>query len=168
MRRREGDGCPVMGALQLVGDRWTLLIVRELARHGRRTTDLLAALHPISSRTLLARLREMEADKILLRQNFHGSPPRVEYMLTERGAVLLPLVGALRVAGEALRCGACEEHFRREGDYCDACPHRRDSTVRDDERYSVSDMHADDNNNNNGGAHERDSRREMDDSIVLL
>jgi len=165
MRRRKGDGCPVMGALQLVGDRWTLLIVRELARRSRRTTDLLAALHPISSRTLLARLREMEADKILLRQNFHGSPPRVEYMLTERGALLLPLVAALRAAGEALRCGACEEHLRRDGDYCDACP-RRDIGSSSSRDFNA-DAHS--KSGSDGGVrYERDSRRESDDSIVLL
>ena len=61
MRRREGDGCPVAGALQLVGDKWTMLVVRDLFRGPKRTTELLTALHPISSRTLVARLRGRES-----------------------------------------------------------------------------------------------------------
>jgi DNA-binding HxlR family transcriptional regulator len=56
MRRREGDGCPVAGALQLIGDKWTLLVVRDLARGPRRTTELIEGLHPFSSRTLVDRL----------------------------------------------------------------------------------------------------------------
>lgn len=89
MRRREGDGCPVAGALQLVGDKWTMLVVRDLFQGARRTTELLAALHPISSRTLVGRLRDMERDTLIERRDYGGSPPRVEYVLTERGRLLL-------------------------------------------------------------------------------
>ena len=122
MRRREGDGCPVWGALQVVGDKWTLLIVRDLLRAPRRTTELLSGLHPISSRTLMDRLRDMEADALIERRDLGGSPPHVEYVLTERGRRLSPLVGALHAAGEALDCNACEDRRERHGDYCDACP----------------------------------------------
>src|SRR5215210_4672324 len=81
MRRREGDGCPVAGALQLVGDKWTMLVVRDLFRGPKRTTELLTALHPISSRTLVARLRDMEQDALVERRDYGGSPPHVEYAL---------------------------------------------------------------------------------------
>ncbi|HEX8073146.1 MAG TPA: helix-turn-helix domain-containing protein [Pyrinomonadaceae bacterium] len=124
MRRRRGDGCPVAGMLQVVGDRWTLLVVRDLARAPRRTTDLLAALHPISSRTLLARLRELEHDRLVERRDYGGSPPHVEYALTERGRVLLPLVDLLRTLGEQLGCADCAGRKARRGDYCDTCPQR--------------------------------------------
>ena len=148
MRRREGDGCPVSGALQVVGDKWTMLIVRDLARGARRTNDLLASLHPISSRTLVERLRDMERDALLERHNFGGSPPHVEYALTERGRLLLPMVEALRVLGERLGCADCEERRARFGDYCEACPHREPH-----ERTP---------------AQSPSSRRAHDDSIVLL
>ena len=122
MRRREGDGCPVWGALQVVGDKWTMLIVRDLARGPRRTTELLAGLQPISSRTLMDRLRDMERDALIERRDLGGSPPHVEYVLTERGRLLTPLVEALRAAGEALDCNACEDRHERHGSYCASCP----------------------------------------------
>lgn len=121
MRRREGDGCPVWGALQLVGDKWTLLIVRELARGARRTTELIENLQPISSRTLVDRLRDMEQDALVERRDMGGSPPHVEYALTGRGRLLLPVLEALRAAGEALDCNDCDERRERHGSYCDTC-----------------------------------------------
>ena len=132
MRRRRGDGCPVAGILQVLGDRWTLLVVRDLARAPRRTTELLNALHPISSRTLVARLREMEHDAIVMRRNFGGSPPHVEYELTERGRRLLPLIDMLRELGEALGCNECADRKARLGAYCDTCPqqHARPAPTR--------------------------------------
>ena len=123
MRRREGDGCPVWGALQVVGDKWTLRIVRDLAGAPRRTTELLARLHPISSRTLMDRLRDMEGDRLIERRDLGGSPPHVEYVLTERGRLLTPLLDALRAAGEALDCNSCDDRLSRHDSYCDACPH---------------------------------------------
>src|SRR5918998_4050368 len=122
MRRREGDGCPVWGALQVVGDKWTLLIVRDLTRGPRRTTELLAGLQPISSRTLLDRLRDMERDALIERRDLGSNPPHVEYALTERGRLLTPLLDALREVGAALDCNACDDRHERQGSFCDACP----------------------------------------------
>lgn len=124
MRRRRGDGCPVAGALQVVGDRWTMLVVRDLVAGPRRTTELLAALHPISSRTLLGRLREMEHDGLVARRNYGGSPPHVEYSLTGRGRLLLPLLDGLRHLGETLGCNTCDDRAEKYGDLCPACPRR--------------------------------------------
>lgn len=146
MRRREGDGCPVAGALQLVGDKWTMLVVRDLALGPKRTRELLDALYPISSRTLLGRLRDMERDALIERHAYKGAPPRVEYVLTERGRKLLPLLDALRRLGEALDCNECEDRREHLGDYCDACPRHQ---TKEPARAPVS-------------------RRERDDSIVLL
>jgi DNA-binding HxlR family transcriptional regulator len=147
LRRREGDGCPVAGALQLVGDKWTMLVVRDLVAGPKRTTELLAALHPISSRTLVGRLRDMERDELIERHDFGGSPPHVEYTLTERGRRLLPFLDALRRLGQSLDCNECEDRRERLGDYCEACPQRSDS---EPVRAPVA------------------RRRERDDSIVLL
>ena len=147
MRRREGDGCPVTGALQLVGDKWTMLVVRDLSSGPRRTTELLAALHPISSRTLVGRLRDMEHDSLIERRDFGGSPPHVEYILTERGRLLLPFLDALRQLGETLDCNSCEDRMERLGAYCEACPQHN---VEQREPHSST------------------PRRLRDDSIVLL
>lgn len=147
MRRREGDGCPVAGALQIVGDKWTMLVARDLIDGPRRTTELLAGLHPISSRTLVGRLRDMERDALIERRDFGGSPPHVEYVLTERGRLLLPLLDALKKLGETLDCNECADRKERTGDYCIACPHNYEETAS---RAPTS------------------TRRERDDSIVLL
>ena len=127
MRRREGDGCPIAGALQVIGDKWTMLIVRDLVNGPRRTTELIAMLHPISSRTLVQRLRDMERDEFVERRDLGGNPPHVEYNLTERGRILLPFIDALRKLGETLDCNECEDRKVQRGDYCEACP-RRDGT----------------------------------------
>lgn len=148
MRRRKGDGCPVAGALQVVGDKWTLLVVRDLARAPRRTTELIAALHPISSRTLVGRLRDLERDSLVERRDYGGSPPHVEYALTERGRLLLPLLESLRQLGLSLGCNDCEDRRSQLGDYCDACPRKE---IRE---------HA--------PAAPPTRQRERDDSIVLL
>ena len=148
MRRREGDGCPVAGALQVIGDKWTMLVVRDLVAGAKRTTELLAALHPISSRTLVGRLRDMERDAIIERRDYGGSPPHVEYVLTDRGRLLIPLLEALRTLGQSLDCNECEDRRRRIGSYCEACPHN--------------------NSENSRQVRPPSSRRGRDDSIVLL
>ena len=122
MRRRELDGCPVASALQLIGDKWTLLIVRDLVNGPRRTLELLSGLAPISSRTLVARLRDMETDQLVERIDFGGNPPHVEYVLTERGRRLLPLIESLRQLGELLSCSNCDYRRERMNSFCDVCP----------------------------------------------
>ena len=122
MRRRKIDGCPIAGALQMIGDKWTMLIVRDLANGPRRTMELINGLFPISSRTLVGRLRDMEKDQLLERTDFGGNPPHIEYGLTERGRLLLPLVDALRMLGQSLDCNECEDRKKQLGFYCEACP----------------------------------------------
>lgn len=128
MRRRKIDGCPIAGALQLIGDKWTMLVVRDLFAGPKRTTELLQDLHPISSRTLMGRLREMEQDDLVLRNNYGGLPRRVEYELTERGRRLIPLLDALMKVGQALECNECQDRKESAGYYCDFCPHQRPAT----------------------------------------
>ena len=129
MRRRKIDGCPIAGALQLIGDKWTMLVVRDLFAGPKRTTELLEDLHPISSRTLMARLHEMEDDNLVLRINYGGLPRRVEYELTERGRRLVPLLDALMRIGQTLECNDCQDRKEGAGYYCDFCPHQRAETA---------------------------------------
>ena len=150
MKRRELDGCPITGALQMLGDKWTMLVVRELLGGPKRTMELLNSLYPISSRTLVGRLRDMEKDRLVERTDFGGNPPHIEYALTERGMLLLPLLESLRQLGLALKCNNCEDRRKRLGAYCEPCPHNENAIdVRPLPPVAPS-------------------RREKDDSIVLL
>jgi DNA-binding HxlR family transcriptional regulator len=122
LKRRELDGCPITGALQMLGNKWTMLIVRELVSGPKRTMALLNSLFPISSRTLVDRLRDMEKDQLIERNDFAGTTPHIEYSLTERGRLLLPLLETLRQLGLALECNECADRKRRWGSYCEPCP----------------------------------------------
>jgi hypothetical protein len=84
--------------------------------------ELLNSLFPISSRTLVGRLRDMEKDELLQRTDFGGNPPHIEYALTKRGRLLMPLLESLRQLGLALECNECEDRRKRLGAYCEPCP----------------------------------------------
>jgi DNA-binding HxlR family transcriptional regulator len=86
---------PDARALDLVGDKWTLLIVRDLAGGPRRFVELQRVLPGISTEQLRSRLNRMVADGLLTRRRYREVPPRVDYELTERARYLLPVVGAL-------------------------------------------------------------------------
>ena len=131
-----------------------MLVVRDLFAGPKRTTELLEDLHPISSRTLMGRLREMEQDELILRNNYGGLPRRVEYELTERGRKLIPLLDALMEAGQALECNDCEDRKESAGYYCDFCPNRRGPVRFNNEPDLIKPLEP--------------IRRPKDDSIVLL
>jgi DNA-binding HxlR family transcriptional regulator len=78
-----------------VGDKWTLLIVRDLAAGPRRFVELQRVLPGISTEQLRSRLNRMVADGLLTRQRYREVPPRVDYELTERARELMPILGAL-------------------------------------------------------------------------
>ncbi len=156
MRRRDLDGCPIAGALQLIGDKWSMLLVRDLVAGPKRTTELLAELHPISSRTLMGRLKDMERDKLILRRNLRGIPRHVEYELTDRGRILIPLLETLLRLGRALECNDCEDRKRRLGYYCHYCPVSRGEQTFIEEPAPVREPQP------------APRRRQKDDSIVLL
>src|SRR3954447_16939506 len=86
---------PDARALDLVGDKWTLLIIRDLASGARRFVELQRTLPGISTEQLRSRLNRMVADGLLTRQRFREVPPRVDYELTERSRDLMPVIGAL-------------------------------------------------------------------------
>jgi DNA-binding HxlR family transcriptional regulator len=86
---------PDARALDLVGDKWTLLIVRDLVGGPRRFVELQRTLPGISTEQLRSRLNRMVADGLLTRQRYREVPPRVDYELTERARDLLPVIGAL-------------------------------------------------------------------------
>ena len=93
--RSYGHYCPVAKTLELVGERWTLLIVRELLVGPQRFTDLHAALGGIPRNLLADRLRDLEAHDIITRAELPPPAARSVYELTEAGRALLPVIGAL-------------------------------------------------------------------------
>jgi DNA-binding HxlR family transcriptional regulator len=86
---------PDARALDLVGDKWTLLIVRDLIPGPRRFVELQRVLPGISTEQLRSRLNRMVADGMLTRQRYREVPPRVDYELTERARELTPIIGEL-------------------------------------------------------------------------
>jgi DNA-binding HxlR family transcriptional regulator len=117
MIRRDLDGCPITAALQMLGDKWTMLVVRELVAGPKRTMELLTDLYPISSRTLLGRVRDMEKDGLIDRSVYGGNSRHIQYSLTEKGRLLLPLLESLRQLGLALDCNECDDRMERLGAY---------------------------------------------------
>jgi DNA-binding HxlR family transcriptional regulator len=81
--------------LDLVGDKWTLLIVRDLVSGPRRFVELQRVLPGISTEQLRSRLNRMVADGMLTRKRYREVPPRVDYELTERARSLAPILGEL-------------------------------------------------------------------------
>ena len=91
------DTCPVARTLDLIGERWTLLILRDLLRHGpRRFQDFQASLPGVAPNTLSARLKAMEDNGLVRREMYSERPPRLEYVLTDKGKSLGPVVKAMR------------------------------------------------------------------------
>ena len=99
-----GHYCGVARAAALLGDVWTLLLLRDLA-HGPRRFSELETSTGVSPRVLTERLRDLTAQGLLTRQVFNEIPPRVEYSLTEKGTATLPVIDALRGYGERWLAG---------------------------------------------------------------
>ena len=88
--------CPVARTLDIIGERWTVLILRDLLREGpRKFQDFERSLAGISPNTLSARLKRLEEHGIIARRFYEQHPPRAEYELTEKGRALGPVLRAL-------------------------------------------------------------------------
>jgi DNA-binding HxlR family transcriptional regulator len=95
MSRPYGQICPIARSLDLLGDRWTLLIVRDLFRGRRRFQEILDAQPGLAPNVLSDRLKLLEEHGIVTRRFYSDHPPRAEYLLTEKGQDLDVVVGAL-------------------------------------------------------------------------
>lgn len=94
------EDCPVSRTLDLIGERWTILLLRDLLLHGpRRFQDFQDSLPGVAPNTLSSRLKAMEDDGLVTRRVYSERPPRLEYVLTERGKSLGPVVKAMREWG---------------------------------------------------------------------
>jgi DNA-binding HxlR family transcriptional regulator len=95
------SSCAVAATSDLIGSKWTALIVHDLSEGPRRFTQLEHACHGISPRTLSERLHMLEEEGLVLRRSYPESPPRVEYELTDKGVALLPIIEAMSHFGHA-------------------------------------------------------------------
>jgi DNA-binding HxlR family transcriptional regulator len=91
--------CPVCATADIVCGKWTILIIRDLARGRTRFCQLERSLQGISPRTLSLRLRALEEEGVVERRTYPEVPPRVEYALTAKGRALLPLIEDMRRYG---------------------------------------------------------------------
>lgn len=95
------SGCPIASTLDLVGDRWTLVILRDLVNGKARYKDFLGGPERIASNILAARLTAMESAGLVKSRLYQVRPKRYEYQLTSKGAALLPVLQAISRWGEA-------------------------------------------------------------------
>lgn len=101
MAAKYGQSCPVARALDVIGEKWSLLILRDLARHGpKRFQDLEQGLPGLAPNTLSARLKTLEAQGVIATRLYESHPPRYEYFLTDKGKALGPVLKALYAWGQ--------------------------------------------------------------------
>jgi len=91
--------CPIQFVVDLLGNKWSILILKELFQGQRRTHQLLEALPGISTKTLTVRLRDLESHGIVHREVFPEIPPRVEYSLTAKGLEFRPILTSMYSLG---------------------------------------------------------------------
>jgi len=92
--------CPVARTAELIGNKWTPLILRDLSEGKRRFSQLERSLCGISPKTLSERLKRLEEAEVLTRRCYPEVPPRVEYALTPKGAALMPVIESMRQFGQ--------------------------------------------------------------------
>jgi DNA-binding HxlR family transcriptional regulator len=96
-----GQECPIGRALGVIGEKWSLLVLRDLLRKGPlRFQELEAGLEGVAPNTLSARLKTLESQGVIATRLYERHPPRFEYFLTDKGRDLGPVLDALRGWGE--------------------------------------------------------------------
>jgi DNA-binding HxlR family transcriptional regulator len=102
--KKELPACPVETTLSLIGDKWKVLILRDLIGGTKRFGELRKSIGSISQKMLTQQLRDMEEDGLVNRKVYAEVPPRVEYSLTEDGVSLKPILDSLWAWGEQYKC----------------------------------------------------------------
>ena len=100
LKKEELPDCPVATTVQLIGNKWKLLILRNLLARPWRFNELRKDLEGISQKVLTESLRSMESDGIIVRTVYAEVPPRVEYSLSELGETLRPILDAMQAWGQ--------------------------------------------------------------------
>ena len=97
---KELPTCPVETTLMLIGDKWKVLILRDLMPGTKRFGELKKSIGSVSQKVLTAQLRDMEEKGLVSRHVYAEVPPRVEYSLTDLGKSLEPILNAMKTWGE--------------------------------------------------------------------
>ena len=100
---RELPACPVETTLTLIGDKWKVLILRDLISGTKRFGELKKSIGSVSQKVLTAQLRDMEESGLVIREVYAEVPPRVEYSLTELGQNMKPILDAMQCWGEGYK-----------------------------------------------------------------
>jgi DNA-binding HxlR family transcriptional regulator len=101
MPRKYSLKCPVARTLDIIGDRWTILVLRDLFLYKtRRFQDFETTLPGLTPSVLSARLKDLEAHSIISSRNYTDHPPRLEYFLSPKGRELGPILQALKKWGQ--------------------------------------------------------------------
>lgn len=100
LTKEELPECPVATTVQLIGNKWKILIIRNLLGKKQRFTDFVKTIPGISKKVLTDNLRALEEDGLIEREVFAEVPPRVEYSLTPLGQTLEPILTAMREWGD--------------------------------------------------------------------
>ena len=100
LKKEELPDCPVATTVQLIGNKWKLLILRNLLARPWRFNELRKSLDGISQKVLTESLRSMESDGIIVRTVYAEVPTRVEYSLSELGETLRPILDAMQAWGQ--------------------------------------------------------------------
>jgi DNA-binding HxlR family transcriptional regulator len=94
------SSCPITNVLDTLGDKWTLLVIRDLVLGKRRYQEFTSSPERIASNILADRLKKLETAGLIARQAYQQSPVRYEYLLTEKGEGLKPVLEAIIVWGK--------------------------------------------------------------------
>jgi DNA-binding HxlR family transcriptional regulator len=102
MEKEFEQSCPIARTLEIIGEKWTILILRDLLKNGaRRFQDFQESMPGLAPNTLSARLKSLELNGIIARRLYSEHPPRPEYYLTDKGKSLGPTMKALKEWGLA-------------------------------------------------------------------
>lgn len=100
------NGC-IAGAMEIIGNKWTALILRDLSSGPKRFSELEKSVGKINPRTLSQRLDDLERHSIITKQAYAEVPPRIEYALTEKGEDLMPVLRAMSDWGDKYYAIGC-------------------------------------------------------------
>lgn len=100
IKKEDLPACPAETTLSLIGDKWKVLILRDLMPGTKRFGELKKSIGSVSQKVLTAQLRDMEANGLISRKVYAEVPPKVEYSLTDLGKSLKPILDAMKNWGE--------------------------------------------------------------------
>lgn len=101
--KKEYPECPVETTLSVIGEKWKVLIIRDLMTGTKRFNELKKSLTGITQKMLTQQLRELEKDGLIIRKVYPVVPPKVEYSLSELGKTLIPVINSLKDWGLYLK-----------------------------------------------------------------